>query len=228
MIWCAHVVAYLACHKLGYHYKSRNQLGLRYTFLFFFFFLAAISSTKLANKCVTVTHRCPLMNTKASTRLLDVSQCCKWKERWSFLPGTRSDAAVKVLKDDQACQNCHQRKGTRADKYIVDLICPVTKRHNICTCAFSGCEDWAWCRTFQRPHGDYCSNHSLSQSKSLGRCPNLQVHRDSCHVKLALGCTTTSCSLDKTFNGQGVHLHLWVESTAKRWDGCSNPLYIQH
>ena len=57
---------------------------------------------------------------------LELLMAAKKKERYISDP---SDAAVKVLKDDQACQNCHQRKGTRADKYIVDLICPVTKRH---------------------------------------------------------------------------------------------------
>lgn len=69
--------------------------------------------------CVTVTHLF------ANLVLL---MAAKKKKKGRYISDP-SDAAVKVLKDDQACQNCHQRKGTRADKYIVDLICPVTKRH---------------------------------------------------------------------------------------------------
>jgi len=132
---CAHVVAYLACHKLGYHYKSKNQFGdglvpgkndhlsfhlqqwlwhLEVGWMpWYSFFHLHING----HLCVTVTHLF------ASLELL---MAAKKKERYISDP---SDAAVKVLKDDQPCQNCHQRKGTRADKYIVDLICPVTKRH---------------------------------------------------------------------------------------------------
>ena len=125
----------LACHKLGYHYKSKNQFGdglvpgkndhlsfhlqqwlwhLEVGWMpWYSFFHLHING----HLCVTVTHLF------ASLELL---MAAKKKERYISDP---SDAAVKVLKDDQACQNCHQRKGTRADKYIVDLICPVTKRH---------------------------------------------------------------------------------------------------